>query len=280
MFADLSIAVNKDNYFDKMSAKLLCLFYTKQNKNQSCRVLESKSPLMLLDSKVVDFAIDNGENLDKLDHDRFKSLVALYKNLLFFIVPQKSDIENFIDIKDKNIKIAYSKDDKYLIDTIINKFELSKEKFIPMEKKKIYKMLKKGDVDAALILEPYQSKLIKSITAQGGFTIRQLVNKKFSQLVRSNNFILKGRILKVDYPQQKHNLITIGTKSVLLTNKNTSDEKIYNLTNTLLLNMERLQKSDPIYKDISKKNMLEEIVLPQHESSTKAINGIDLNDTL
>jgi len=283
LFGDVSIAVDKNSKIDKMSANLICLFYStqKNTNNKVCHVLESKDPLRMLNIDIANFAIVNGDRLSAYkESDELNSIAALYKDILYFIVPKNGNIDSFESAIDNNIKIGILKKDQHLIHMIEEKFHINKNQFVTIEKKSIAPFMKSKKIGATLMLEPMISESVKKLLKKENLTLRQLSNKKFSQMIRSHNFILKSIIHKENYPSLDHDIATIGTKTVLITRKNSPSKEIYDLTNAIFLNIQRLRRLHPIYEEISKKELLEELTLPQHEEAIKAMNGMDANASI
>ena len=283
IFGDVTIAIDKNSKIDKMSANLICLFYAtqKDGNDKVCHVLESEDPLKLLKTKIANFAIASGDRLNAYKKsDELNSIASLYKNILFFIVPKNGGIDSFESTINKKIKIGILKKDQDLIHMIEDKFHIKKSQFLTIKKRSIASLINSKKIGAALIQEPMVSDLVKRVLKKENLTLRQLSNKKFSQMIRSNNFILKSMIHKEEYPILDHDIATIGSKTVLITRKNSPSHEIYNLTNAIFSNIHRLKRLHPIYKEISKKALLEEMVLPQHEEAIRAMNGLDLNSSI
>jgi TRAP-type uncharacterized transport system substrate-binding protein len=139
----------------------------------------------------------------------------------------------------------------------------------------------KLDVDALFILDPDPSSRVKEILNKyPKMKLFQISSKAINQMIRSHSFLSKKRVTQDSYPKQLHDIQTVGFKSILLTAKGVNRKKVYKLSKTLLDSIDQFKNSDPIFSELNKKNMLEELVAPQDKEAIKAFNSMKLNEDL
>ncbi len=266
-----------------MSARMLC-FFDKSIKNPAdCHIIESKSPLKLLKKGDVDFAIVDADELkEKYDNNsKLYSIAALYKKMLHFVVNPNSKIASLQEIKDDKFHIGYVKrNSRYLLQVISKKFDIDSSKFIDIDANQTLQMMKSGKLDGYITVVPNPCRALQNDLNNSNYKVLQVSGKPYNQIIRSNDFLLKDKIKKESYKNQDYDIISLGIKSILVTSKLTEKRKVYDLTDAIIKNIDKFKTLDPIYHNISKKELLEEMVIPQHKSAIKAFNGAKFDSKL
>jgi TRAP transporter TAXI family solute receptor len=260
-----------------MTAKLLSIFNDKKETTDHSNIKLSDSPLK---DNISDFTIVKGNRAYEAykTTPNLRSIAALYPELLTFVVKKDSTITS---LSDKDIKIGYvGQDTKYLLDYIYKKLDLNASNLIEIDQNQTTQMLKNNSIDGYIGLFVHPSTILKDQSSKIDIRFINFRQKVYNQLIRSNSFLLKAKIKKDSYHIQNHDVITLGVKTLLLTSKDCDDEIVYKLTKSLLDNMDKLKNLNPIYKNISKKDLLEELVIPQHNGAIKAFNNMKEDDNL
>jgi TRAP transporter TAXI family solute receptor len=282
MFAnnDISISVNKDKNIDLLTAKLISLFDNK-DKNISYHSVDLKNPTLIsLEENLTNFAIVKGNQAYEAHKTmpNLRSIAALYPELLTFVVRKDSNIKS---LSDKNIKIAYVEEDtKEVLDYIYKKLDLNISTLIKLDQNQTTAMLRNGSIDGYIGLFTHPSSILKKQSEKIDIKFISFREKSYNQLIRSNTFFLKSKIKKDNYNIQEHDIETIGVKTLLITTKDCDEKIIFKITKAILDNIDKFKKLHNIYKDISKKDLLEELVLPQHSGAIKAFNNMKKDEEL
>ena len=71
----------------------------------------------------------------------------------------------------------------------------------------------------------------------------------------------------------KEAIKSIGVKALLVTREDVNKSVVHAITNSILQNMQEIKKSNYAYRGISKKCLLEGLVIPQHKVAIKAFNA-------
>jgi TRAP transporter TAXI family solute receptor len=283
LFANYTIAVEKDNKSDKFSAKLLETLTTKDLNLTTIFPEGEITPLDLINMNKADFAIVDGDKLDDIQKSmpNIRSIVALYPELLTLVIKSDSNITSLDDLKNNNIKFAaVGQNTKRVLDKIYKKLDINNSNLITVDQNQTSKMLKEDKIDAYIGLYSYPSEILSAEMNKTNIKILPIIGKQYNQLIRSHSYFLKKEILRQTYNNQQNSIITIGVKSVLVTTKHCNENIVYELSKTILDNLHKFKDINPIYKDISKKDLLEELVVPQHNGAIKAFNNMKKGDKL
>jgi TRAP transporter TAXI family solute receptor len=276
----ITISVNKDEKVDLITARLISLFDNKKPSIYTHSIKEKNSNFISLEKNLTDFAIVKGNQAYEAHKTmpNLRSIAALYPELLTFVVQKDSNIKS---LSDKNIKIAYvGEDTKEILTYIYKKLDLNISSLIKLEQNQTTTMLQNGSIDGYIGLFAHPSDILKEQSEKTDIKLINLRAKAYNQLIRSNSFFLKSRINKDIYNIQDHDIETIGVKTLLITTKECDEKKVFEITKTILDNIDKFKKLDPIYKNLSKKDLLEELVLPQHTGAIKAFNDMRKSEKL
>jgi TRAP transporter TAXI family solute receptor len=268
----LKISASKES-----DAPLLSLWETQQiplvtaKSNQTERLVqlhEQNLSLAIVDNHCAYYAYKGEKVFEKQGFSNLRSIVSLYPKVLTLIVSDKSGISNFEDIKQKSPKLATtSLTCEYILDLL--DLHLQHNKLSITEAKRA---LREGKIDGFFALVAHPNREIEALYQEQHITFIPLYGKRFDQLNNDYPFILKSGIPKGLYKGLDSDIKSIAIKALLVTTKESNETVIYNLTKSLLKEMNTLKTANPIYRGISKKSLLEELSIPQHKGATKAFN--------
>jgi TRAP transporter TAXI family solute receptor len=230
---------------------------------------EQNLSLAIVNSHCAYYAYQGEEAFAKKAFSNLRSIVALYPKILTLIVSTKSGITSFEDIKKSLPKLATT---SLTCDYILNFLNLHINQHT-LSIQNAATALKEGKIDGFFTLVAHPNREIARLTKEQNITFVPLYGKRFDQLNNDYPFILKSGIPKGLYPGVTDDIKSIAIKALLVTTKESNESIIYNLTKNILENMQRLKTSDPIYRGISKKSLLEELSIPQHQGAIKAFNA-------
>ncbi len=275
----IRIAVTKNSHEKSISATLICKLLNEQSKEKICRVVMGKEPLKMLLQHQADFAIvrnDHVYNFQKNSAvDSLRSIAALHKVLLFYIAPQKSQSQcmHLENCREKKVHLAYqSENSQGFVELLADKLKLPSTTLIDLDDKALKEALKKDEVVGSLLLDRHPSGWITDLLRSTHMTLYQLDGKPYSQLVRQYPYLSKTRIDEQEYPFLEHSILTLSLKSILVTLKGQDEQKVKRVAHLILTHIKTFQKSSPLFAQMSKKTLLEELVIPQHRGAFKAFN--------
>jgi TRAP transporter TAXI family solute receptor len=259
------------HYVDKVISDTL-------NKTMHIQIREVNSSLeniRLLEKKQIDFAIVQSDIVyqeAKKSLPNLRVIMGLYPKILAFIVRKDANISTIEELKNKKLKLAYTTDDAKALDNrIFTAFNI-----LPSLKKVSYYQAKKdilsGDLDGFFSLQGHPNQATDTLLREHNLTLIPLYGKKFDQLKNDFPFIVKGGMPKGIYKLEE-DIKSVGVKALLITTKEMNESTVYEITKTILENMDTFKEANPVYRGISKKDSLEKLILPQHKGATKAFNA-------
>ena len=251
--------------------KVIADFITeKQTLNTSMQNIQA------LQQGKVDFAIVNSNHVYDVQQSTptLKSVVALYPKVLAFITKKESNITSLLDLKDKKFRACFTcKGTQSFCNKIFSACDIKQSyKQIPFDEAK--KQLKSGEIDGLFSLVGHPNEDIRKLNKELNITFIPLVGKKLDQLNRDYPYFVKSGMPKGIYPNLNKDIKSIGVKALLLTREDINESCVHDLTQTILNNMKTIKETNFIYREISKKTLLEGLVLPQHKGAAKAFNGL------
>jgi len=209
-----------------------------------------------------------------------RSVLAIYPELLAFVVNKKSGIKTLADIKGKKVNIDVAGSGTRMTTEIVLKaFGIKKSDLALANELKSSEgptMLKDNKIDGYFGVFGHPTANIKDASNSLDIDIVAIDGKPIDDLVAKYSYYAKGVISGTFYHGVKHDTPSIGVKAVLVT-KDSIDEKIvYTLTKTILDNFDAFKKLHPAYKTITKESLLSGLAIPQHPGAIKAFKEAGL----
>ena len=209
-----------------------------------------------------------------------RSVIAIYPELLAFVVSKKSGIKTLMDIKGKkvNIDVAGS-GTRMTTEVVLKAFGIKLSDLALANELKSSEgptMLKDNKIDGYFGVFGHPTANIKDASNSVDVDLVAIEGKPIDDLVAKYSYYAKGIISGTFYKGVEHDTPSIGVKAVLCT-KDTIDEKfVYALTKTILDNFDAFKKLHPAYKTITKESLLDGLAVPQHPGATKAFKEAGL----
>jgi TRAP transporter TAXI family solute receptor len=209
-----------------------------------------------------------------------RSVLAIYPELLAFVVSKDSGIKNLVDIKGKkaNIDVPGS-GTRMTTDIVLNAFGIKHADLGLVNELKSSEgptMLKDHKIDGYFGMFGHPTANIKDASNSIDIDLVAIEGKPVDDLVAKYAYYAKGIISGSYYNGVGHDTPSIGVKAVLVT-KNTIDDKlVYTVAKTILDNFEAFKKLHPAYKTITRESLLEGMAIPQHPGAVKAFKEAGL----
>ncbi len=248
------------------------LIATVLEKNTSTNT--SMQNLQALQDKNVNFAIINSNNAYQMKKSmpKLRAIAALYPKMLAFITKKDTNITSLSQLKEKKLRINFTcKGAESLCHLIFPAFGIKSDynvsTFIDAKTK-----LAHGTLDGIFALVGHPDRDIIQLNSELNITFIPLFGKKFDQLNNDYPFILKGGMPKGIYRGLDRDIKSIGVKALLVTRDDVNESIVFTMTKKLIDHISTIKTANPIYRGISKKSLLEGLVIPQHTGAIKAFN--------
>ncbi len=209
-----------------------------------------------------------------------RSTIAIYPELLAFVVAKRSGIKKFTDIKGKRVNIdTPGSGTRMTTEIVLKAFGIKKSDLAQVDELKSSEgptMLKDDHIDGYFGVFGHPTANIKDAANSVDIDLIPIDGKPIDELVKKYPYYAKGIISGTFYKGVTHDTPSIGVKAVLCTSSKISDKVVYTVVKTILDNFEAFKKLHPAYKTITKKSLLDGLSIPQHPGAVKAFKEAGL----
>lgn len=209
-----------------------------------------------------------------------RSTIAIYPELLAFIVRKSAGIKTFTDIKGKKVNIDVpGSGTRMTTEIVLDAFGIKKSELALINELKSSEgptMLKDNHIDGYFGVFGHPTANIKDAANSVDIDLVPIEGAPIDKLVKKYPYYAKGIISGTFYKGVTHDTPSIGVKAVLVTSSKASEKVVYTVVKTILDNFKAFKKLHPAYKTITKKSLLDGLSIPQHPGAIKAFKEAGL----
>lgn len=225
-------------------------------------------------------AINGIKNFKEKKIVNLRSIMAIYPELLTFVVNKSSKIKSIEDIKNKKINVGNPNSGSEA-----TTLEILKEYNIKREDLKLAGSLKAADtadalrderIDGYFFMVGHPAKNIKDAANSIPISIVDIKGEKVEKLVEKNPYLKKSFIPASLYKGVNKKVETFGVKAVLITRTDVSEKLVYKFLKTIFENFEEFKKAHVVFKDLTKESMIKGLGIPLHKGAKKYFKEINL----
>ncbi len=203
-----------------------------------------------------------------------RSTMAIYPELLTFVVAKRSGIKSLMDVKGKRVNIdTPGSGTRMTTEIVLKAFGIKHSDLKQVDELSSSEgptLLKDDHVDGYFAVFGHPTANIKDAANSVDIDLIPIEGKPVDMLVKKYPYYAKGIISGTFYKGVTHDTPSIGVKAVLVTSAKTSDKVVYTVIKTILDNFKAFKKLHPAYKTITKKSLLDGLSIPQHPGAIKA----------
>ena len=203
-----------------------------------------------------------------------RSVMAIYPELLTFVVAKRSGIKTLMDVKGKRVNIdTPGSGTRMTTEIVLKAFGIKHSDLKQIDELSSSEgptLLKDDHVDGYFAVFGHPTANIKDAANSVDIDLIPIEGKPVDMLVKKYPYYAKGIISGTFYKGVTHDTPSIGVKAVLVTSAKTSDKVVYTVMKTILDNFAAFKKLHPAYKTITKKSLLDGLSIPQHPGAIKA----------
>ena len=203
-----------------------------------------------------------------------RSVMAIYPELLTFVVAKRSGIKTLMDIKGKRVNIdTPGSGTRMTTEIVLKAFGIKHSDLKQIDELSSSEgptLLKDDHVDGYFAVFGHPTANIKDAANSVDIDLVPIEGKAVDMLVKKYPYYAKGVISGTFYKGVTHDTPSIGVKAVLCTSSKISDKVVYTVVKTILDNFKAFKKLHPAYKTITKKSLLDGLSIPQHPGAIKA----------
>ncbi len=210
-----------------------------------------------------------------------RGVMAIYPELLSFIVNKKSGIQKFEDIKGKKITIDVPGSGTAITATTVFEAFGIKPQDISLSEVKVSDSptaLQEGRIDGYFYMVGHPAASIKDASSFSDISIIPIEGASINKLTQKYPYYTKGAISANLYKGVTTDVPTLGVKAVLVTNVKAKEDVVYQVTKAILDNFSEFKELNPVLKDplITKESLLEGLGVPQHPGAIRAFKEAGL----
>ena len=213
-------------------------------------------------------------------HKELRSVMAIYPELLAFVVRKDSGINSIADMKGKKINIDVPGSGTRMTTDIIMDAEGVKASSLSLKSElkstEGPNMLKDKKIDGYFGMFGHPTANIKDASNSVDINIVPISGPAVDKLIEKYPYYAKGSISGTFYKGVTEDVPSIGVKAVLVSSTALDDKAVYVVTKAILDNFEDFKKLHPAYKTITKESLLDGLSVPQHEGAKKAFKEAGL----
>lgn len=247
-------------------------------------VLNQKFNFAISQSDTIYHAINQEMNFKDIDSSNLRSVIVVYTELLTFIVNEQSNIKTIEDIKNKRINIGSPNSGSELTTLeVLKQFNINKADLAvasSLDAMDTVDALKDDLIDGYFFMVGHPTQNIKDAIKIPNTKIIPIDGPIVDILVQEQNYFTKSYIDANLYNGISKPIPTVGTQSMIITNKNVSEELVYNFVKVILENFDEFKASHRVYNHLTKESLFEGLVAPAHKGVIKYLkeNNIYLDE--
>lgn len=266
------------NLINSSSTKIRCSVESTDGSIYNINAIRNKEFNFAFSQSDTIYEAISGKN--KAESKKIRSVIAVYPELLTFIVNKKSKIKTIEDIREKRINIGnpLSGSEVTTLELLaaykIKKSDLKQASWLKAED--TADALRDHRIDGYFFMVGHPAQNIKDAAQSLPISILPLKGKEVNDFLKENEYFLKGFIPANVYEGIDKEVETFGVKAVIISHEDVSDTLVYNFVKILLENFDEFKKSHMVYKNITKESLLKGLIAPQHKGAIKYFKEINL----
>ncbi len=209
-----------------------------------------------------------------------RSVIAIYPELLAFVVRADSGIKKLTDMKGKKINIDVpGSGTRMTTEIVMDAFGIKGSDLALQSELKSTEgpnMLKDKKIDGYFGVFGHPTANIKDASNSLPISIVPIEGPAIDKLVKKYPYYAKGAISGTFYKGVTKDVPSIGVKAVLVSSTALDENAVYVVTKAILDNFDAFKKLHPAYKTITKKSLLDGLSVPQHKGAIKAFKEAGL----
>jgi len=274
----------------------MCKFINKKQKNMRCSiestngaiyninaVLSEKFNFAISQSDTIYHVIYQEKNFKNRNTNDLRSVISIYPELFAFIVNKRANINKIEDIKGKRINIGSLNSGSELTTLeILNEYKIKKTDLAQvssLDAMDTVDALRDDIIDGYFFMVGHPTQNIQDAIDSSDISIIPIKGKEIDSLIKKRSYFKKSYIDANLYDGIEKRIETIGSTSVIITNKKVSEELVYNFIKIIMENFDEFKQSNEVFKNITKKSLFQGLTAPQHSGVIKYLkeNNITLH---
>lgn len=234
-------------------------------------VLKDELNFGFVQSDVVFDKYNGTGKFDKKGDKNLRAVVAIYPELLAFVVSKASNIKEIKDLKGKSFNVGNPGSGNQ----VTSLFVFQEYGFDPkllkhngvLTAQEAPMALKDKKIDGYSYVVGHPTANITDAANSLPIDILNINGEPAKRLIEKYPYFAKGVILKGTYEGVDHEVETIGVKAVLVANKTQSDSSVRAVVKAILDNFDTYTKLHPALRSVTKESLVEGLSAPLHPAA-------------
>lgn len=213
----------------------------------------------------------------KSTNPNIRHLATFYPAAVQTVVPKDSDIKTYSDLKNKNLSPGKLKWSGYAAAQLV----YGKYGFTVDDVKKSggtvhhvgytdsVSLMKDGHIDAATLLTSVPQASLLDLEFSPGVRFLSIEKPILDGILKENPGYIKVEITKDDYKTLEAPVTTLGAVTIMVVNKDVSDDVVYKITKALWDNHADLAQVKGVWNSVKLENALLGAALPVHPGAKR-----------
>ncbi|MFU2016055.1 TAXI family TRAP transporter solute-binding subunit [Peribacillus butanolivorans] len=205
--------------------------------------------------------------------ENIKYVASLFPHITQIVVLKDSGIKSIKDVKGKTINVGQ----KGLLTEevarrILESYDMTYDDMGSVQNLSFadsVEQMKDGRIDLMFWTVPLPFSVLTDLSQSKDIKLLSLPNDKIKELTERNQGLVKATIPEGVYKGVDYEVQTIQSPLVVIANKNTSEDLVYEFTKTLYDNLEELKKIDPALESVNPEDLPKDIGAPFHPGAEK-----------
>lgn len=236
-------------------------------------IFTKESDIAFIESGIADFAYNGTEMFKGQKIENIRGLIALYPNTMQTVVKAGSGINSYADLKGKRVAVGVQGGSTPLnMGIVLEQYGLTLNDIKPeyLGFGEGIQQLKDNKLDAVLVDAGAPSSAIIDIATQHAVKILPIEPEKVKAIVKKYPFFSDVVIIPAGtYKGIDQDITTTGSKVILATRSELSDDLVYNILKTIVEKKDEITKVHEKGNSIVLDKALDSISIPLHPGAEK-----------
>jgi TRAP transporter TAXI family solute receptor len=231
-------------------------------------------------SDVVHQAYQGTGKFEGKPYNELRTVMAIYPELLAFVVSQASGIESLEDMMGKKINLGNpGSGNEATADILLAEIGMSRDDLAlagVLKAQECPTALRDKKIDGYFYMVGHPTSNIQDAANSVDIRLIPIDDTSANAIIKQYRYFAKGVIPGGIYKNVDKDTPSIGVKAVLVTTKDTENKTVELILTTILDEFENFKRLHPAYKMITKESLLEGLSAPLHPAAKNVFQKANL----
>ena len=277
---DIRLGTGVPGTFSHFTGRILCRVINSHPSDINCKTVPASDDvhnltnlrggsldIALVDSRMLLDAMNKSGHFEFLDisYENLRILAPLYDIPITLVVRNDAEITSLEDLKGKRINAGTSRSPQYLaVDTIMKTKKWSKKDFtlfgeLPPSHSQDNMAFCHGTMQAMVHIGVHPDSSLQQLFKLCKADLVSMDDSDIKKMINDHPAFWRINIAANTYPSHPEEVITLGTRAMLVTSENLDDQTVYQIIQAIDQNQKRLTTAHPalslFYADSTKNNV-------------------------